>query len=62
RSLHADEEINLVAMDPQVVEILDLHFEEDLERSVRIRSSRWRKRSLIQRAAERVTTPLRRLT
>jgi cardiolipin synthase len=62
RSLHADEEINLVAMDPQVVEILDRHFEEDLERSVRIRSSRWRKRSVIQRVAERITTPLRRLS
>jgi cardiolipin synthase len=62
RSLHADEEINLVAMDPRVVEILDDNFEQDLEQSIRIRAGRWRTRSLTQRVAERVTSPLRRLS
>ncbi|MDP9074112.1 MAG: phospholipase D-like domain-containing protein [Actinomycetota bacterium] len=62
RSLHSDEEINLVAMDRRVVETLDHHFEQDLEQSTRISSHRWRKRSLAQRAAERLTIPLRRLS
>lgn len=62
RSLHCDEEINLVAMDPHVVATLDDHFEQDLRRSTRLRSGQWRRRSLAQRVAEGLTTPFRRLS
>lgn len=62
RSLDWDEEINLVAMDPRVVDTLDAHFDEDLERSVRIATGRWRTRSVAQRVAERLAAPLRRVS
>jgi len=62
RSLDCDEEINLVAVDPRVVEVLDDHFEQDLARSVPISAGRWRERSVTQRVAERLTTPFRRLS
>jgi cardiolipin synthase len=62
RSLSCDEEINLVAMDPRLVETLDDHFDEDLERSTPISPGRWRNRSLAQRAAERLMAPLRPVT
>lgn len=62
RSLHADEEINLVALDPEVVDTLDDHFDDDLEQSIRIIPGRWHKRSVAQRAAECLSIPLRRLS
>lgn len=52
RSTKLDEEINLVAFDPELVRVLDAHFEEDLERSVAIGAGRWGRRSLPQRAFE----------
>jgi cardiolipin synthase len=61
RSAHCDEEINLVIFDDNVVRTLDQHFDEDLERSIQIAPGRWARRSLIQRVAETVVTPLRRL-
>ncbi|MGZ5295235.1 MAG: cardiolipin synthase B, partial [Actinomycetota bacterium] len=54
-----DEEVNLVALDPGLVRILDDQFEEDLERSVRIDPERWDDRSVGQRALEKVVAPLR---
>ena len=36
RSTACDEEINVVALDPDLVQVLDDQFDEDLERSVRI--------------------------
>jgi cardiolipin synthase len=62
RSLNCDEEINLVAMDPQVAATLDDHFDQDLELSTPISPGRWRDRSLTQRVAERLTTPFRRVS
>ena len=62
RSLACDEEINLVALDTRLVATLDEHFEHDLERSTPIEPGRWRKRSIPQRAAERLVTPIRRLS
>jgi len=59
RSLKCDEEINMVIFDPSVVQTLNRHFEEDLERSVRIDPRRWKHRSFIQRAKEHLVAPLR---
>ena len=60
RSTACDEEINVVALDPDLVQILDEQFDEDLERSVRIEPGRWEQRSLPQRVAEQAVTPIRR--
>lgn len=61
RSVTWDEEINLVAMEPELVRQLDEHFDHDLERSVRIRPRRWEHRPMRQRVAERLVVPVRRL-
>jgi cardiolipin synthase len=53
RSTELDEEINLVAFDPDLVKVLDQQFDEDLERSVAIEHGRWKRRSLPKRALER---------
>jgi cardiolipin synthase len=53
RSTELDEEVNLVAVDPDVVRVLDEHFEEDLERSEPIDPGRWQRRSLPRRLVER---------
>ena len=60
RSTSCDEEINVVALDAELVRILDQHFDEDLERSVRIEQGRWQRRSLVQRTAEGLVAPIRR--
>jgi cardiolipin synthase len=59
RSLNCDEEINMVIFDPSVVRTLDRHFDEDLERSVRIDPCRWERRSIRQRVKEHLVAPLR---
>jgi cardiolipin synthase len=59
RSTELDEEVNLVALDPELVRTLDDQFEEDLERSVRIDPERWDDRSVGQRALEKFVSPLR---
>jgi cardiolipin synthase A/B len=61
RSVALDEEINVVVVDERIASELDAHFEADLERSVRIERGRWERRSLWQRTAEKVVTPVRRL-
>ena len=53
RSTELDEEINLVAIDPELVRLLDEQFDEDIERSEAIDAGRWKRRSLPQRALER---------
>jgi cardiolipin synthase A/B len=60
RSTVCDEEINVVALDPELVRILDEHFDADLEHSVQIKEVRWERRTLRQRASEHLITPLRR--
>ena len=57
RSFSLDEEINVVALDPDLVTLLDDQFEEDLDRSVRIRPGRWHGRSLTQRTVEQFVVP-----
>jgi cardiolipin synthase len=62
RSLNCDEEINMVIFDPSIVHTLDRHFDDDLERSVRIDPKRWKRRSLLQHINEKLVAPLRRVS
>jgi cardiolipin synthase len=59
RSLKCDEEINMVIFDELIVRTLDRHFDDDLERSIRIDPSRWKRRSALQRVKEKLVAPLR---
>jgi cardiolipin synthase A/B len=59
RSTELDEEVNLVALAPALVRLLDAHFEEDLERSEEISPGQWKDRSVGRRALEGLTKPLR---
>ncbi|HET9600341.1 MAG TPA: phospholipase D-like domain-containing protein [Acidimicrobiales bacterium] len=61
RSVYLDEEINVLLIDDDVVATLDAQFDEDLERSIQIEPGRWSERSLLQRAREKLVTPIRRL-
>ena len=58
RSLSLDDEANVVVFDPAVAAVLDRHFDEDLARSEPLDPSRWRKRSMPQKALEKLTTVL----
>lgn len=60
RSTELDEEINLVVLDPGLVEDLDAQFDEDVRRSEEIAAGRWKDRSAARRAIEGLTKPLRR--
>ena len=53
RSTELDEEINLVAFDPDLVRVLDEQFDEDLERSIAVEPGHWKRRSVPKRALER---------
>jgi cardiolipin synthase len=59
RSTELDEEINLVALDPALVRLLDEQFDDDLDRSKEVEADGWRDRSLRRRALEGLTRPLR---
>ncbi len=61
RSTSLDEEINVVAIDRDLVTTLDRHFEQDLEQSIRLQRGRWRQRSALQRTAEALVAPVKRL-
>jgi cardiolipin synthase A/B len=61
RSTSLDEEINVVALDAELVAVLDRQFDEDLERSIRLHPGRWQHRSRSQRVAESLTRPVKRL-
>jgi cardiolipin synthase len=61
RSTSLDEEINVVAIDQALVATLDGQFDDDLDRSVRLKAGRWEHRSVVQRAAEAAVAPIRRL-
>ena len=60
RSMALDEEINMVVLDDDVAATLDRHFEDDLERSVRIEPGRWSSRSRWQQGVESAARPFRR--
>ena len=59
RSTELDEEINLVALDPALVRLLDEQFDDDLDRSEEVDADRWKDRSLRRRVLEGLTKPLR---
>jgi cardiolipin synthase A/B len=59
RSIELDEEINLVALDPDLVRLLDRQFDVDLDRSEEIQPGRWKDRSVGRRVLEGITRPLR---
>jgi cardiolipin synthase len=50
-----DDEANLVIFDPEVVEVLDRHFDDDARRSTDLDPARWNDRSRLQKVAERVS-------
>jgi cardiolipin synthase len=60
RSMALDEEINVVVIDDDVAATLDRHFDEDLERSVRIEPGKWDDRSGLQHVFERAARPFKR--
>lgn len=60
RSTQCDEEVNLVVVDPDVVDVLDAHFDEDLARSRPLSPARWRRRAVTQRAMELAVAPVKR--
>jgi cardiolipin synthase len=53
RSTELDEEVNLVALDEEIVRVLDAHFDEDLRRSEAVVAGRWKDRSVSRRVVER---------
>ena len=55
RSMLKDDEINIVILDEQIAGELDDHFLEDLKHSEKIDKGRWKRRSLLKRASEKVT-------
>ncbi|SDJ36222.1 phospholipase D-like domain-containing protein [Streptomyces indicus] len=60
RSLDHDEEIMLAVLDSAFTAELDADFARDLESSVLIEDGRWRRRPVLQRAAEAAMLPIRR--
>ncbi len=60
RSVALDEEVNLVALDHELVQQLDAQFDADLSRSRLLQKGRWDERSIHQRAAETIVSPFRR--
>lgn len=60
RSLDHDEEVVLIALDPDLTAQLDADLDDDFSRSVEIDLSRWRNRSPAQRALEAAVRPIRR--
>ncbi|MFJ8677568.1 phosphatidylserine/phosphatidylglycerophosphate/cardiolipin synthase family protein [Streptomyces sp. NPDC093589] len=60
RSLDHDEEVMLAVLDERFTATLDQHFEEDLAMSEPIDGTRWKGRSVAQRAREAAVRPIRR--
>jgi cardiolipin synthase len=60
RSTGLDEEVNVVALDRELVATLDAHFDDDFDRSVPIDPETWTHRSLTRRAVETALAPVRR--
>jgi cardiolipin synthase len=60
RSTKLDEEINIVAIDPELTRILDQQYDDDLARSVPMEPGRWKRRSRVQRVVETAIAPVKR--
>jgi cardiolipin synthase len=59
RSIAKDDELAVVAFDPDLVEVLDRHYQEDLERSIGMELGSYAKRGLLRRCLEAVVRPVR---
>ncbi|MCI3948464.1 MAG: cardiolipin synthase [Acidimicrobiales bacterium] len=59
RSMKLNHEVEVVVLDPDVVAVLDGHFDEDVQQAEPIDPARWSRRSLPQRVAELAVRPLR---
>jgi cardiolipin synthase len=62
RSTQLDEEVSVIVFDPDVVRILDEHFDDDLRRSAGIDLSQWKDRPPTQRIAEKAVGILKKMT
>jgi cardiolipin synthase len=60
RSFDHDEEVVLIALDPDLTATLDAHLDDDVRRSELIDLSRWEDRGVPQRVYEKATKPIRR--
>ena len=56
RSMQYDEEANVVIVDADLVAVLDRHLDDDLMDSIVLDPERWAQRSVLQKAAEKVTS------
>ena len=52
RSMEHDDECNLLVFDPQVVAVLDEHYDDDLRHTIDLDPQRWAERGLFQRLGE----------
>ena len=55
RSMLKDDEINVVILDEKVTGELNDHFEDDLKHCEKVETGQWKKRSLLNRATEKIT-------
>ena len=55
RSMRLNAENNLLVIDPALAQILDDHFDVDLEHAERVEQGRWNDRSVVKRMTESVT-------
>jgi hypothetical protein len=53
--LRHDDEANIVLFDPDVVDILDQHLDQDHEQTILLDPEQWSERGLLQRVVERVS-------
>ncbi|MEU2157687.1 phospholipase D-like domain-containing protein [Streptomyces sp. NPDC019396] len=60
RSMDHDEEVMLAILDPAFTAVLDADFDEDIEHSVDIDLTRWKRRAAVQRLKEASVVPIRR--
>jgi cardiolipin synthase A/B len=59
RSMRLNHEVEVVVLDPEVVAILDRHYDADVAESELVDGSRWARRGLAQRVQEQIVRPLR---
>jgi cardiolipin synthase A/B len=59
RSMKLNHEIEVMVLDPEVVAVLDGHYDDDLERCIQVEPGWWRHRDLQQRALEHLVRPFR---
>lgn len=55
RSLRHDDEANIVVFDPDIVDVLDQHLDDDMKSTKLLDPQEWASRGMLQRVAERVS-------